>query len=122
MALWRGPPVKLDAGPYDPWAPRTVRIEGAKAHPTPLVQSVAMAAVYQRPREEGERIENGPQQLRIVFSGMTGFVPTALIALSLDDTELLCDRLNSRLGLNRKAWSALVVRSMAAGYNGARAH
>ena len=36
---------KLDAGPYDPWAPRTVRIEGAKAHPTPLVQSGAMAAV-----------------------------------------------------------------------------
>ena len=38
-------PGKLDAGPYDPWAPRTVRIEGATAHPTPLVQSVAMAAV-----------------------------------------------------------------------------
>ena len=38
-------PVKLDTGPYDPWAPRTVRIEGAKAHPTPLVQSAAMAAV-----------------------------------------------------------------------------
>ena len=36
---------KLDTGPYDPWAPRTVRIENAKAHPTPLVQSVAMAAV-----------------------------------------------------------------------------
>ena len=38
-------PVKLDTGPYEPWAPRTVRIEGAKAHPTPLVQSAAMAAV-----------------------------------------------------------------------------
>ena len=36
---------KLDAGPFDPWAPRTVRIEGASAHPTPLVQSAAMAAV-----------------------------------------------------------------------------
>ena len=36
---------KLDTGPYEPWAPRTVRIEGAKAHPTPLVQSAAMAAV-----------------------------------------------------------------------------
>ena len=77
---------------------------------------------HQRPREEGERIENGPQQIRIVFSGMTGFIPTALVALSLDDTELLCDHLNARLGLDRKAWSALVRRSMAAGYNGARAH
>ena len=38
-------PAKLDTGPYDPWTPRTVRIEGASAHPTPLVQSAAMAAV-----------------------------------------------------------------------------
>ena len=36
---------KPDAGPYEPWAPRTIRIEGARAHPTPLVQSAAMAAV-----------------------------------------------------------------------------
>ena len=28
-------------------------------------------------------IENRPQQIRIVFSGMTGFVPTALVALTL---------------------------------------
>ena len=36
---------KPDTGPYDPWAPHTVRIEGAIEHPTPLVQSAAMAAV-----------------------------------------------------------------------------
>ena len=59
-------------------------------------------------------IENRPQQIRIVFSGMTGFVPTALVALTLDDAELLCDRLNARMGLDRDAWSALVGRSMAA--------
>ena len=39
------PGAKPDAGPYAPWRPRTVRIQGAKAHPTPLVQSAAMAAV-----------------------------------------------------------------------------
>ena len=33
------------AGPYEPWRPGTVFIEGAKPHPTPLVQSAAMAAV-----------------------------------------------------------------------------
>ena len=55
-------------------------------------------------------LENRPQQIRIVFSGMTGFVPTALVALSLNDAELLCDRLNARLGLDRDAWSALVGR------------
>ncbi len=32
-------------GPFEPWQPRTVRIAGATAHPTPLVQSGAMAAV-----------------------------------------------------------------------------
>ena len=33
------------AGPYEPWRPRTIRIPGAVEHPTPLVQSGAMAAV-----------------------------------------------------------------------------
>ena len=32
-------------GVYEPWRPRTVRVPGAAAHPTPLVQSAAMAAV-----------------------------------------------------------------------------
>ena len=59
-------------------------------------------------------LENRPQQIRIVFSGMDGFIPTALVALTLDDAELLCDRLNARMGLDRDAWSALVGRSMAA--------
>ena len=33
------------AGPFEPWRPCTARIAGATAHPTPLVQSGAMAAV-----------------------------------------------------------------------------
>ena len=33
------------AGPYEPWRPTVVRIPGAVEHPTPLVQSGAMAAV-----------------------------------------------------------------------------
>ena len=33
------------SGPYEPWRPSAVRIPGAIAHPTPLVQSAAMAAV-----------------------------------------------------------------------------
>ncbi|MYH30236.1 MAG: methylase, partial [Acidobacteria bacterium] len=35
------------SGPYAPWRPGAVRIPGAVAHPTPLVQSAAMAAVPQ---------------------------------------------------------------------------
>ena len=34
-----------DAGPYAPWRPGVVRVSGAARHPTPLVQSAAMAAV-----------------------------------------------------------------------------
>ncbi len=33
------------AGPYAPWRPGAVRVPGAVEHPTPLVQSAAMAAV-----------------------------------------------------------------------------
>ena len=33
------------AEPYELWRPATVRIAGAQSHPTPLVQSAAMATV-----------------------------------------------------------------------------
>ena len=33
------------AGPFEPWRSTTIRIPGAHAHPTPLVQSAAMGAV-----------------------------------------------------------------------------
>ena len=33
------------SGPYEPWQARTIRFPGATAHPTPLVQSGAVAAV-----------------------------------------------------------------------------
>ena len=55
-----------------------------------------------------------PQQIRIVFEGIDGYVPTALVALSIDDAERLCDRLNARLGYSREDWIALAARSMRA--------
>ena len=63
-----------------------------------------------------------PQQIRIVFEGMEGYVPTALVALTLDDALRLCDRLNARLGLDRQAWTELVGCSMAADRHGASVH
>ena len=53
-----------------------------------------------------------PQQIRIVFEHQSGYVPTALVALTLDDAERLCDRLNLRLGLHRDAWMKLAARAM----------
>ena len=53
-----------------------------------------------------------PQQIRIVFEGMDGYVPTALVALTVDDAERLCDKLNRRLGHSREDWIALVAQFM----------
>ena len=63
-----------------------------------------------------------PQQIRIVFQDMEGYVPTALVALALDDALRLCDRLNARLGLDREAWTSLAGRSMTAARNGEPVH
>lgn len=59
-------------------------------------------------------IEDDVQQIRIVFEGMEGYVPTALVALTVDDTERLCDKLNRKLGHSREEWTALAAQSMRA--------
>ena len=56
--------------------------------------------------------EDEVQQIRIVMEGMTGHVPTALIALTIQDAEEICDKLNRRLGLDREAWTAMAAASM----------
>ena len=53
-----------------------------------------------------------PQQIRIVFKDLPGYVPTALVALTLDDAERLCSKLNARLGLDRDAWMELAAQAM----------
>ena len=59
-------------------------------------------------------IEDDVQQIRIVFEGMEGYVPTALVALTVDDAETLCDKLNRKLGHSRDDWTALAAQSMRA--------
>ena len=84
------------------------------AHTLPDEPVYAFAPEYDLPDQ--------PQQIRIVFDGMEGYVPTAMVALTLADAERLCDRLNSRLGLDHEAWCAIVGRSMAAGPHDASVH
>ena len=62
------------------------------------------------------------QQIRLVFDGMSGYVPTAMVALTLADAERLCDQLNAQLGLDHDAWTALVSRSMRSNTGGALPH
>ena len=59
-------------------------------------------------------VETDVQQIRIVIEGLAGHVPTALIALNLDDALNICDKLNRRLGYDREAWTAMAARSMQA--------
>ena len=62
-------------------------------------------------------LDNVPQQIRIVFDNMPGYVPTALFALTLDDALRICNRLNARLGLDYDAWSAIAGRAMSAAHD-----
>ena len=57
-------------------------------------------------------LQDEVQQIRIVFQDMPGYVPTAMVALTVADAENLCDKLNRRLGLDREQWTALVAHSM----------
>ncbi len=57
-------------------------------------------------------VETDVQQIRIVIEGLSGHVPTALIALDLDDALAICDKLNRRLGLDRETWTAMASSSM----------
>ncbi len=59
-------------------------------------------------------VETDVQQIRIVIEGLAGHVPTALIALNLDDALNICDKLNRRLGHDREAWTAMAAASMQA--------
>ena len=86
----------------------------ADTHTLPDDPVFAFAPSYDLPGE--------PQQIRIVFEGIGGYIPTALVALTLDDAERLCDRLNRRLGLDREAWCAIAGRSMAAARGGEPLH
>ena len=59
-------------------------------------------------------VETDVQQIRIVIEGLAGHVPTALIALTLEDAQSICDKLNRRLGYNREQWTAMAAASMRA--------
>ena len=53
-----------------------------------------------------------PQPIRLVFKGLPGYVPTALVALSLVDAERLCSKLNAKLGLDKNTWMKMAAQAM----------
>ena len=57
-------------------------------------------------------LEEEVQQIRLVIEGLAGYIPTALVALNVEDAEDICDKLNRRLGLDREDWTAMAAESM----------
>ena len=129
----RSPPVPLPfpaGGVRTPVAARHARFPeftplhraqtAAPTGPTHRMEDTAMDSCHTLPDDPvyafcpAYEFDCMPQQIRIVFDGMPGYVPTALVALTLADGERLCDRLNARLGLDREAWSAIAGRAMSA--------
>ena len=58
-------------------------------------------------------IEDEVRQIRIV-DGMTGYIPTAMVALTIIDEKRCCNKLNAKLGHSREDWIALAAKSMRA--------
>ena len=67
-----------------------------------------------------------PPQIRILVEGLPFAIPTALVALSHDESLALCDRFNRKLGhRDRDSWTAFATRCLragAGGMNGATLH
>ena len=58
--------------------------------------------------------EGEPPQIRLLVEGLGFTVPTALVCLTAEDGLRVADRLNSALGLDRAAWTALAARCLRA--------
>jgi predicted RNA methylase len=75
---WSGKASELTSGIYETYEPQVIRIAGARVHPTPLVQSAAMASVAPPPptyrpllprRLTGEGILSVGQLEAIIYAG-----------------------------------------------------
>ena len=53
-----------------------------------------------------------PQQIRIVFAGIPGYVNTTLSAANLDQAEHLCNVLNRRMNVSPEQSQLLQMQSM----------
>lgn len=54
--------------------------------------------------------EDGMHRVAIAVEGMNAAIPTAMIALDIEDALRVCDKLNRRLGHDRKSWTAFAAR------------
>ena len=57
-------------------------------------------------------VETEVQQIRLVIEGLSCHVPTALVALHLDDALSIRDKFNRRLGYDRDAWTVMAAASI----------
>ena len=54
----------------------------------------------------------GGRLIRIVIKGLSSHVSISLVTLDLEDALNICEKLNRRLGFDRKTWTAMAANSM----------
>ena len=59
-----------------------------------------------------EDTETEVYQIRIFVEDMAVAIPTALVVLTGDEAMRVADRLNTRLGFDRAAWTALAAKCL----------
>lgn len=59
--------------------------------------------------------EGGLHRIAIAVEGLDAGIPTAMIALGIDEALRVCDRLNRRLGHDRYSWTAFAAQCQRGG-------
>ena len=69
----------------------------------PIMNSNTRYAFVPEPQESPEL----PHPIIIIIEGLAQPITTSIVALTLNDAANVCDAMNSRLGLDRIAWTAI---------------
>ena len=72
----------------------------------PLMNSNTQYAFVPEPQESPEL----PHP--IIIEGLAQTITTSLVALTLNDAANVCDAMNTRLGLDRAAWTAIAAEAL----------
>ena len=74
----------------------------------PIMNSNTRYAFVPEPQESPEL----PHPIIIIMEGLAQPITTSIVALTLDDAANVCDAMNTRLGLDRIAWTAIAAEAL----------
>ena len=74
----------------------------------PIMNSNTQYAFIPEPQESPEL----PHPIIIIVEGLPQPITTSIVALTLNDAANVCDAMNTRLGLDRAAWTAIAAEAL----------